>query len=97
MRSRGRWIEHFTISDGIQVTCVTHVAMASPLSMLCAVAVEHGDQFLSNRKRSLQVDDSCHGQEDLHQQSTHRCFDLLSGAVQEELGTLLGREGEELQ
>lgn len=69
---------------------VTYIAMPSPLCMLCAVAIEHGHQFLGNWERGLEVDDSCYRKEDLHQQSTHGCLDFLSWAVQEELCTLLG-------
>ena len=59
----------------------TNVAVASSPSMLRTVAIEHGDQSLSDRQRGLNVDDSRHWQQDIHQQSTHSCFDLLTRAV----------------
>ena len=70
---------------------MTHIAMASPPCMLSAVTIEHGDQFLSNRKGGLKVNNSSHRKEHLHQEGAHGRLDLLPGTVQEELGTLLNR------
>ena len=67
----------------------TNVAIASSSGMLQTVAIKHGDQFLGNWQRSLQVDNSCNRQQNIHQKSTHGCLNLLSRAVQEELCTLL--------
>ena len=63
--------------------------MASPLGMLGAVAIEHGDQFLGNGEGGFKVDDSCNRQQYLHQQRAHGCLDLFPRAVQEELSALL--------
>lgn len=63
--------------------------MPSLPCLLEALVVEHADKSLDDGKGGLDVDDSCHGVEDLHQEGSDGMLDLLTAGLKEERGTLL--------
>lgn len=66
------------------------LSAVSPLPCLLeALVVEHGDKFLYDGEGGLDVDDSCHRVEDLHQEGSYGMLDLLTAGLKEECGTLL--------
>ena len=64
-------------------------AVFAPLCLLKAVVVEHSDESLDDRQRGLDVDDSCHGVEDLDEEGSDGVLDLLSAGLEKEGSTFL--------
>lgn len=64
-------------------------AVPSLSSLLEALVVEHADKSLDDREGGLNIDDSCHRVEDLHQKGSDGMLDLLTAGLKEECGALL--------